>query len=551
VKAAKVVDINTGNELVVAKAEWQKLPIQKRELADSRRRFITPVLDLCERGFTKAKAIRVLLAQLQSANCEPWLMELADTLGRNSKPPSKATLYRWFSDYEKKGLPGLVSETKGRQRLDYGWEARALYWHQQPSKLAAAAIAVLLQEEGFDGVNESRVRRYLKTLPDDIANRKRIGSKFYRDTQMPSRRRDTSVIPVGHTYQGDGHTIDVYLSHPRTGKPWRPELTLWIDIGSRYIAGVSLTEAESSISTLLSLSKAMVDHDHVPACLHIDNGSGFKSQMMNDESVGFYQRFDISTIFALPGNSKGKGQVERFFRTLRDGFDKRWPSYCGDDMADEAIQRVLKNARQGKKPLPDVRDYLTELMKWIEGYHNRPHGGLDGKTPAEMWALLERSPLHMPAAAVMRCQTKRTVVRGSLNVHNRQYRHAELQPFNRRELVIEYDLFDDKKIFAYTEDGRKICEPELTNKIDYLPASRIEEMQQRRVKGQVKRLEKHIEEKRERSRGNINHAELANEILDDGRPKAIDAESKLIELDGVTTEPADQCDDIDIFDIDY
>lgn len=547
----KIVDFRTGLP-AVASSSWDEMPTVKQQLATSRFQLLQPVLAMTQGGVSAASAIENLLASIDNGQCDQSIVAVANKLGRKGQPPSKATLYRWFGSYEKGGLPGLVSSSKGRQRVDYGWEARALYWHQQPSKLAAAAIAVLLIEEKFEDVTESRVRRYLKSLPDDIANKKRIGSKFYRDTQMPSRLRNTDVLPVGHTYQGDGHTIDVYLSHPNTGKPWRPELTVWIDIRSRYIVGFYLTEAESSISTLLSLSKAMIDYDHVPACLHIDNGSGFKSQMMNDESVGFYQRFDITTLFALPGNSKGKGQVERFFRTLRDSFDKRWNSYCGHDMADEAIQRVLKNARQGKKPLPDVRDYLLGLQDWIDGYHHRPHRGIDGKTPAEMWSQLEHTQLHMTEAAVVRCQIKRTVRRGSLRLHNREYRHPELQQFNTREkLIIEYDLFDDSKVFAFTSDGRKICEPELTNKVDYLPDSRIKEMQQRRVEGQVKRLEKHIEEKRERSRQNIDHAALANQILDDGSPQAIEDGSTLLEHDAPEEMLSDECNDIDIFDIDY
>jgi len=548
----KVVDFRTGMP-AVCNNSWDELPVAKQQLAMSRFQLLQPVMALLESGVSAASAIENLLANIASNQSDQQIITLAGKLGRKGKPPSKATLYRWVSAYDEQGMPGLVSNTKGRQRKDYGWEARALYWYQKPSKIAAATIANILIDEGFKQVSESRVRRYLNALPDDIKNKKRIGSKFYRDTQMPTRLRNTEVIPVGGVYQGDGHTIDAYLAHPNTGKPWRPELTLWIDVRSRYIVGFYLTEAESSISTLLSLSKALIDYDHVPACLHIDNGSGFKSQMMNDESVGFYQRFNITTLFALPGNSKGKGQVERFFRTLRDGFDKQWDSYCGDDMADEAIQRVLKNARQGKKPLPDVRDYLLALKDWIEGYHQRAHRGLDGKTPAELWAQLEHTPLHMPDTAVVRCQIKRTVTRGSIKLHKREYRHAELQPFNRRELVVEYDLFDDSSIVALTDDGRKICEPTLTNKVDYLPASRLEEMQQNRLTGQVKRLNKHIEEKRERSRQSIDVAQLANHILDDGHTvDAIEQGTTLLEKNTESLPGNDAPEvNIDIYDTDY
>lgn len=104
---------------------------------------------------------------------------------------------------------------------------------------------------------------------------------------------------------------------------YRPELTVFIDIKSSYIAGWWLSEAESTVSTMFAMSHAMRMHNHVPAWVYVDRGPGYRAKLLSEEGTGFYARFDIGLIGALPGNPHGKGWIERFFRTVRDKHDKR------------------------------------------------------------------------------------------------------------------------------------------------------------------------------------------------------------------------------------
>lgn len=501
-----------------AQSSWDKLPQAKRKLALAREQFIRPVLEKLSKGIKARPAIEHLLAQVASGEAAIELCKLADQLGRKNKSPSMATIQRWVSDYQNQGVLGLVSGHKGRERKTYGWEARALYWYQKPSKLAMASIADLLVQEEFEQVTVDRVTRYLKSLPHDVREKRRMGSKLYADVHKPARVRDTECIPVGAIYQGDGHTIDVYLAHPMTGNPWRPELTVWIDVRSRYIVGWYMSVAESSYSTLFSLSHALVTHNHVPASLHIDNGSGFKSKMMHDESTGFYNRFDISVMFSIPGNPKGKGQVERWFRTLRDKFDKTFDAYCGHDMAPDAIKKILAEAKANKKPLPSLDTYLSGLKEFIHFYNHRVHSALDGESPANVWATLEPVPVHMTEQAIIRPRIERSIRRGSITLFNREYRHPELIPFNQQKVFVEYNLHDDSAVRVMTHDERLICDASLTQKTPYVSDSRLEDMNQKRLEGQIKRLERHADEKRAQSKLMIDHEDLAHELNSDESP---------------------------------
>lgn len=536
--------------------EFDKLPQAKRRLARTREQFIQPVLTDIQRGVSQRAAIENLLMSIKCQAASDELLKLADDLGSKGKPPSHPTVARWVKAYSEEGVNGLVSAHKGRQRKLGNWEPRALYWYQQPQKLAISTVAELLQQEGFSDATYSRVSRFIKSLPHDVREKRRMGSKLYRDTQTPSRVRDTECIPVGGIYQGDGHTIDAYLAHPLTGNPWRPELTVWIDVRSRYIVGWYMSVAESSYSTLFSLSHALISHDHVPAALHIDNGSGFRSKMMHDESTGFYSRFDLNVMFSIPGNPQGKGQVERWFRTLRDKFDKTFYSYCGHDMAPDAIKKVLADAKAGKKPLPSLQTYMDGLKEFINFYNNRPHSALKGDTPANLWQQLERVPVHMTSAAIVRPRIERTIRRGSITLFNREYRHAELIRFNTDQVLVEYDLHNDSMVRVLTKDERLICDADLTQRTAYVSESRMEDMQQNRLKGQIKRLEKHADEKRAQAKLLVDHEAISHELDSDELPAGLEQHESepLFNTYNTMEEPdsvdTDDC-SIDIFDTSY
>ena len=436
--------------------------------------------------------------------------------------PSRATLYNLMLAHQSEDSMALAPKHRGRIAKNQGWHNAALVLWGQPQKPAVTAVARELMHGGFD-VSVHQVRYFINQLPDYVKNARRLGPKLYRDSMRKYRSMNYETLNVGDVYQGDGHTIDVYLAHPVTGNPYRPELSAWIDLRSRYVPGLHMSEAESSISTLFSLSKAMLNHNHLPLGLHIDNGSGYISKLMNDKSEGFYAKFGIEPLRSLPGNSKGKGVVERFFRTLRDQHDKRFHTYCGHDMSDEALKKALKDAKRGERALPTLEEYFLSLTHWVENeYHHQEHRGIDGKTPAQMWEELDRFELDHPAEALIRPRTRRTIQREEIRIHGRRYRGENLLAFNSKEVIVEYDLFDDEEITLYTiGDERYIGTAALTARQDYQSHSRIQDKRIERARAAEKRLEVHIQEKLDRSR-NLVEGGNTLEILDDIAPLQIE-----------------------------
>lgn len=515
VKRLPVTSIDTP-PTPAAPSAWDQLPERKRGVALDRKRLVDEVQARVSPGVSRNAAIDYVLTVLDSPHADAQLRAVAERLSRGGKTPTRATLHRWCADYERGGLAALAPSHKGKVRDDYGWELRALALFHIPSKPTYGAVASQLRREGFESATDSRVRAYLKTMPANLGpnSAKRLGQHYHRLNRGRYVQRDTSVLQVGEVYSMDGHTVDVYLAHPLSGGIWRPELTIVIDIASRYIPGWYVSEAESTHSSMLALSHAMLSHDHVPAWMHVDNGAGFKAKAMSDEALGFYARFTIQPMFSIPGNSKGRGHVERWFRTVRDRHDKLFAGgtwYCGDDMAPEINRRLHDQIRQGKRTLPTLAQYRDSLAAFIHEYNHTPHSGLDGRTPAEVWAGLERVALEVPAQATVRERVMRTVSRATVTLDKRTYTHPDLALYEGK-VAVEYSIHDDAHVWVYDDKDRLICMAELVTKADYLPASRLEEQRARRKEGQLKRLQKKLDEVEAQHRVGITHETRLGDI---------------------------------------
>lgn len=488
---------------------WAAATVAQRRTAEMRQAVVAPLAALVDGGASITHAVGLFLAQAQGGLLQPAvahaLQVLASTSGEDGEPgsastaASPATLKRWVTAYRRDGKAGLLPRHTGRVRQAYGWEQRAVALYNIPGKPGYADVAFNLRKEGHASATESRVKRYLKALPATLGENSpaRVGRHLHRLTRQKFQRRSVAEVLVGEIYAGDGHTVDNYVAHPNTGKLYRPELTLFIDIRSRYIAGWFFSESETKESTLFALSAAMLQHDHVPAWLYIDRGAGYRAKLLSEESTGWYSKFDIDTIGALPGNPHGKGWVERFFRTMRDKFDKFFAGgefYCGDDMAAEVNRRLSVEVERGTRKLRSLHEYVAEFQRFLDAYHNEPMDVLGGRTPAQVWAELTPVQVGLAADAVLRPRVKPTVQRQTVRFHNRFYYHEALALYDGKKVVAEYDWLHDGTAWVYDTNGRFICEARLVNTIGVLPSSRLEEGRDRRERGQVKRLERHLQE---------------------------------------------------------
>ena len=526
-----------------------RLSQDKRRQCEARLTLLEVAIS--KHGLSRRKAVDWLHATARLDELPTTAAVALKTLG---KLPGKSTLLKWWAALDNctsraEQLLALRDERKGRQRRHEGWEARAIAHYNSPNKPCKSTVAIWLKDEGWD-VSTTKVSRYLDSLPAELGETgiKRMGEHYYNQNLRKHKTRDTSNLPVGFVYQGDGHTCDVYVQHPNSDGHYRPELTIWIDVRSQYIVGWWLSEAESAITTVFSLSAALAAHDHVPAMIHVDPGSGFKNKVIDHEFTGYLQRFGIDSMHAIAGNAKGKGLVEGLFRWFEERVGKRFASFCGHCRTDDALSRLSDKIKRGAISIPTFDQYRHVVAKWVEWHNSTPKNALGGKAPADLWTDLEQVPLHCAPQDLMWPQTERVVRHWGVKLDNRTYQHDALRQFSGSRqgkpitVVVQYNLHDDSHVIIRDHDQRFICEAPLVDKIDWLPVSRIEEASQKRLKQQIKRHERHIEEAVRRTKPVIDHTETLRTIECLTAPALQNLEEE---------KNADSLPEIDVFDVGY
>lgn len=478
---------------------WTQATQKQQSVANARKTLITEFEEL-RATLPFSKAAKQFKENVNFQAVKQSVLTAINHL--NGKVPSANTLKTWIDSFEANGLAGLLPNHKGSARAVRGWEHLALELYHKPQKPSMKKVARQLREDhGYSDATDHNVWYFFDSLPSDLGDKSRwrIGTKLYRDGQRTYNLRHTENLAVGDIYQGDGHTIDVYLKHPNTGKLWRAELTVFQDWKSRYIVGWYLSNAESSITTMAALSHGLGTYNHVPLILYIDNGCGFKSKLMNDDTAGFYANFGIDVIFAIPGNAKAKGNVERFFRVMEEDLNKNFDTYCGKDMSED-ISRHFSSAKmhimeQKGIHVPTQEEWVEAFEGWLIKYHNRPHPEYKNTTPAAMWAQLDRTPVH-DMNLLVKPRAKVNVRRGSLIHQGRTYQAMHLHQFNGQELVAEYDMHNDDAMRIFDAEGTYLLTVELVHKKAAIPTSRLEQQRIASLKSSEKRLQNKLTENR-------------------------------------------------------
>lgn len=523
----------TGKVLSLrARDPWREATDAARGTAIQRETVVSYVGELMRQGVSQNNAVMLLLARAIEGRL-PGHVALAVVATAKAKraAPTRSTLCEWCAAYREGGVAALLPDHKGRVVEASSWWGPALEYYNAPSKPDMAAVhRRLLEVDGF-ACTYDQVRGYLSGVPAMLGRNSpaRLGKNLYRLTEKAFIRRSTENALPGDVYVADGYRADVYLAHPVTGDIWRPELTVAIDLRSRVVVGWRADEHEGTVAVQNMWAEAFARWNHVPLMLYVDNGSGYKNKLMDDELTGFYARAGVQQIIhSIPGNPHGKGWIERFFRIMKDDFLKLWRPefYCGDEIAAEASNRTVREVKAGRMTPPSLAEFAHDFNAWLDRYAQRPHPEDKTVTRASLWAGLAPIP---PTASV--CELKRqavvlTVQRASLKHGKREYGHPELHAFNGAKVVLEYDLMDDRIAVIRTDSGRWICDANLIRQKDAIPVNRLEEKRIARVEDATKRLEKKIAEQQARS-GRIIDAEA----VATGALPALEGEATLIDND--------------------
>lgn len=275
----------------------------------------------------------------------------------SSRTFSVPTLERWLYAYRAEGLEGL----RPARRSDCGYaqelsnEERVLLLDIRREH-PGASVSLILDTL----VNEGRLEKGKLSEP--------TLRRLYASEGLPRRAAKKS----------DGRSARLRWEADHPGALWHGDVCHWMDCkiagkttpvrihgmlddASRHDIALEARKTEKEEDMLVIFVDALRGHGK-PDAMYFDNGSTYRGDILQTVCA----RLGITLLHAKPYDPQARGKMERFWRTLREG---------------------CLNFMTGVESLEDLN---TRLKAFVEKrYRVSPHGGLLGKTPANVYATRE------------------------------------------------------------------------------------------------------------------------------------------------------------------
>jgi transposase InsO family protein len=423
----------------------------------------TAIDPVTEEALRKFKAVSLLVEEGLSA---PELTERRCAV-LSEENISPRTLRRWVADYKRDGFNGLLRH----ERIDKGKSksitdevlAKAEQYRKELPRRSAGLICELLESEGHK-VARSTLERVLRV-------RGLSGRQLAKEAKRSPGTRRFVRIGRNTLWQAD-IKYGPYVQSPKNPqKRIRTYLLAIIDDATRFVVHGEFYADQKQPILEDSLRKAILRNGS-PAGIYVDNGKIFVSHWLQLACA----RLNIRHLKTQPYSPEAKGKIERLNRTV-ESF-----------LAEYAIQKSGTLAE------------LNQLFEaWLsEGYNNKPHSSLDGRTPAEVFRE-DKTPLRFHNIEALRDaflhEEERSVDKtGCLKLCGITYDAGV--DFTRKKVVLHFDPFDMGEIQLWHKGKfmKRIREsnPGEFNGTQRVTCDKIEERAQSRV------LEKYKKDQQER-----------------------------------------------------
>jgi putative transposase len=288
------------------------------------------------------------------------------------------TAQRWVDLYRKHGLKAFAQ----KQRSDRGTkramsqkmveviEGLALERPRVPVSAIYRELTEFAAKAGERLLSYPAVYR-VKAIPISLMTLAHSGSRIYCEQFDLVHRREAARPNA--IWQADHAQLRIQLLR-EDGTPARPWLTIVIDEYSRAVAGYYLGfEPPSVLRTCLALRQAIWRKSDarwpicgIPDVLYTDNGSDFTSRHMEYVAADL----KMQLIFSTPGQPRGRGRIERFFRTVNEMFLCTLDGYVG-------------KTRRKPSLMLEAFDALFKSFL-LHTYHCRT-GSTDELSPVQRW----------------------------------------------------------------------------------------------------------------------------------------------------------------------
>lgn len=281
------------------------------------------------------------------------------------------TAQRWLAAYKSGGLVGLARRRRsdrGRRRglpeeFEKFVEGLAL---RKPRRSVASVHRQAVEaarRRGWPDPSYHQVYRIVMRIGPAMLKLAHEGAKAYGQSYdlLCSGEADGP----NEVWQADHTPLDVWVFDERD-EPRRPWLTVILDDFSRAVAGYYLGfEAPSAMGTALALRDAIWRKEDprwrvcgIPGVFYSDHGPDFTSRHMEQVAADVKMRL----VFSMPGEPRGRGKIERFFRTVNQLLLCELPGYAPEGGGPA-------------KPALALPELDAAFRSWLlDDYHRRVHG---------------------------------------------------------------------------------------------------------------------------------------------------------------------------------
>lgn len=501
----------------IAQPQTEQLPtpmeqrLQVAEMNDSQRDVMHARALICSlideiaavHNVSRRAAIVTFLGEAEAGELAPETMQTlqrANARRGSKRLANKATIYRWFERRDKQGATALATKKQARSGVP-DWLPKLLAIYQQPQKHSVAACIEREWPKHYPDTTPPPLRtaqRHLQAMPAELREYGRMGTNARRAVQPFVRRTTDGLWPMD-VVTVDGHLFKAYVRHPLTGRRFRPEVTVYLDVATRRAVGFSAWLAESQFAIWCAMREMVLDADcGVPAIHYSDNGA-----YRGEQHRAVLARIGTSMMFSQAYRAQARGIIERFNSSVWVPLAKSLPTYVGQDMDPEAVKRSLKRADTEGDNLVGWAEFVDGCRAALDDYNNRRHSSIR-KTPNQAWAeavdqgwqptpLGDGDDLHdlLPSF-------ERKCSRGEISLPWGRYFHDELRHWHGRQVRVGVHPTDGEQAWISDMDGVLICVAKRDgNAKPYMPDNQLQHARDQRETGRIKRLERKLDQVRE------------------------------------------------------
>lgn len=267
---------------------------------------------------------------------------------------TESCIRKWLSAYRSNGRDTLIPKIRkdsgvSRSIGDVEKERILTLLEKTPEMGATVAVRTLLREGKItQEISKSALSRFIRS------------SGFERKVKTQSVK--DQIQSFSYEYPLECIQVDNMHSFAvpdHTGKLRKAILIAFLDDATRRILYAHFSFTESALEFERGILHILRSHGR-PRRLYTDNGATFVS----DQTRRILDTLGIPLIHSRPGMPKGRGKIERFFRTVRNQFE----------------------ITLDPSSIKSIQDYDMRFRTWLESeYHRQPHSGIGGRTPLEAY----------------------------------------------------------------------------------------------------------------------------------------------------------------------